>query len=264
MIRATLSIFKNIFENRKLLVQFSFNDFKSKYAGSALGIVWAFITPLVTVLTYWFVFSQIRERGADESYPFIVYLVTGLIPWFFFSDSLLSATNVFREYSYLVKKVVFNVQILPTSKILSSLYTHLFFILIGFGITSLSGIFPTLKALQLIYYLFCLIIFLTGVTWLTASTQPFLPDIMQFINVAMQTIMWTLPILWIPKGWIQQVLKINPLYYVIQGYRDSFTNGPWFWEHWQYGLYFWGFTIILLLAGSVVFRRLKPHFSDVL
>ena len=159
---------------------------------------------------------------------------------------------------------MFNVQILPTSKILSSLYTHLFFILIGFGIASLSGIYPTLKALQLIYYLFCLVIFLTAVTWLTASTQPFLPDIMQFINVAMQTIMWTLPILWSPSGWIEKLLKINPLYYVVQGYRESFTNGPWFWEHWQYGLYFWAFTIILLLAGSVVFRRLKPHFSDVL
>ncbi|MFD2306509.1 ABC transporter permease [Enterococcus termitis] len=264
MIRETLSIFKNIFENRKLLVQFSFNDFKSKYAGSALGIVWAFITPLVTVLTYWFVFSHIRARGADEAYPFIVYLVTGLIPWFFFSDSLLSATNVFREYSYLVKKVVFNVQILPTSKILSSLYAHVVFIFIGFGITSLSGVFPTVKALQLLYYLFCLIIFLTAVTWLTASTQPFLPDIMQFINVAMQTIMWTLPVIWIPSENIARFLKINPLYYVIQGYRDSFTNGPWFWENWQYGLYFWGFTIILLLIGSGVFGRLKPHFSDVL
>jgi teichoic acid transport system permease protein len=264
MIRSTLSIFKNIVENRKLLLQFSFNDFKAKYAGSALGIVWAFITPLVTVLTYWFVFSQIRSADSSLTYPFIVYLVTGLIPWFFFSDSLIAATSVFREYSYLVKKVVFNVQILPTSKILSSLYTHLFFIVIGFVVTSASGVWPTLKALQLIYYLFCLIVFLTGLTWITASTQPFLPDIMQFINVAMQTIMWTLPVIWVPSARIMQILKINPLYYIVQGYRDSFTNGAWFWEHWRYGLYFWVFTGILLLIGTGVFKRLKPHFSDVL
>ena len=63
MFKETFSIFKNIFQNKKLLLQFSFNDFKAKYAGSALGIVWAFLTPLVTVLTYWFVFSVgLRSR----------------------------------------------------------------------------------------------------------------------------------------------------------------------------------------------------------
>lgn len=265
MIKGTLSIFKNIYINRKLLVQFSVNDFKAKYAGSALGIIWAFITPLVTVLTYWFVFSVgLRSKTVNGEFPFVVYLVTGMVPWFFFSDSLLSATNVFREYSYLVKKVVFNVQILPTSKILSNLYTHLFFILIGFTIAALNGFPPTLYSLQLIYYLFCLIVFLTAVTWITASTQPFLPDIMQFINIMMQTIMWTLPILWQPTGVYATILKINPLYYIVQGYRESFLGGHWFWEHWQYGLYFWGFTLILLFSGSAVFKRLKPHFSDVL
>ena len=218
MFKETFSIFKNIFQNKKLLLQFSFNDFKAKYAGSALGIVWAFLTPLVTVLTYWFVFSVGLRSRAGDNMPFIVYLVTGMVPWFFFSDSLLSATNVFREYSYLVKKVVFNVQILPTSKILSNLYTHLFFILIGFVI----------------------------------------------INIIMQTVMWTLPILWQPTGMIATILKINPLYYIVQGYRESYLGGAWFWEHWQYSLYFWGVTIVLLLIGSTVFRRLKPHFSDVL
>lgn len=104
MFKETFSIFKNIFSEQKLLLQFSFNDFKAKYAGSALGIVWAFLTPLVTVLTYWFVFSVGLRSRAGDNMPFIVYLVTGMVPWFFFSDSLLSATNVFREYSYLVKK----------------------------------------------------------------------------------------------------------------------------------------------------------------
>jgi len=63
---------------------------------------------------------------------------------------------------------------------------------------------------------------------------------------------------------IPTILKINPLYYIVQGYRESYLGGAWFWEHWQYSLYFWGVTIVLLLIGSTVFRRLKPHFSDVL
>ena len=109
---------KDIYQNRKLLLQFSINDFKSRYAGSFLGILWAFINPLFTVLIYWLVFGVgLKAQMIDAKYPFIVYLVTGMIPWFFFSDAFASTTVVFREYTYLVKKVVFNIRILPTTKI---------------------------------------------------------------------------------------------------------------------------------------------------
>ena len=148
-----------------------------------------------------------------------------MIPWFFFSDAFASTTVVFREYTYLVKKVVFNIRILPTTKILSNLYTHLFFILIGIAVALINGIYPSAMSLQLIYYLFCMCAFLTGLTWLTASIQPFLPDIMQLITIVLQLIMWTLPILWSPNQFdsgLVSILKLNPLYYVVQGYRESF------------------------------------------
>lgn len=173
----------------------------------------------------------------------------------------------FREYTYLVKKVVFNIRILPTTKILSNLYTHLFFILIGIAVALINGIYPSAMSLQLIYYLFCMCAFLTGLTWLTASIQPFLPDIMQLITIVLQLIMWTLPILWSPNQFdsgLVSILKLNPLYYVVQGYRESFLSEAWFWEHGTYTLYFWVFTLVMFVIGSAVFRRLKPHFSDVL
>ena len=105
---------KDIYQNRKLLLQFSVNDFKSRYAGSFLGILWAFINPVFTVLIYWLVFGfGLKAAMTDGKYPFIVYLITGMVPWFFFSDAFTSTTLVFREYTYLVKKVVFNIRILP-------------------------------------------------------------------------------------------------------------------------------------------------------
>lgn len=182
-------------------------------------------------------------------------------------NAFASTTVVFREYTYLVKKVVFNIRILPTTKILSNLYTHLFFILIGIAVALINGIYPSAMSLQLIYYLFCMCAFLTGLTWLTASIQPFLPDIMQLITIVLQLIMWTLPILWSPNQFdsgLVSILKLNPLYYVVQGYRESFLSEAWFWEHGTYTLYFWVFTLVMFVIGSAVFRRLKPHFSDVL
>lgn len=268
MIKDLFSFIMDIYRNKKLILQFSINDFKARYAGSFFGIFWAFINPLVTVLTYWFVFGYGIKAGlTDGKYPFIVFLITGIVPWFFFSDSLTSATNVFREYTYLVKKVVFNIRILPTTKILANLYTHLFFIFITLVICILNGFAPTLQTLQLFYYLICLGAFLTGLTWITTSIQPFLPDVMQFISIILQTVMWTLPVLWSPSQFspkVVQFLKFNPLYYVIQGYRESFLSEGWFWEHWALGLYFWIFTLGMLLIGSIIFKRLKPHFSDVL
>ena len=84
---------------------------------------------------------------------------------------------------------------------------------------------------------------------------------MQFINIIMQTVMWTLPILWQPTGMIATILKSIHYIILFKDTAESYLGGAWFWEHWQYSLYFWGVTIVLLLIGSTVFRRLKPHFQ---
>ncbi|MDH6364554.1 teichoic acid transport system permease protein [Enterococcus sp. PF1-24] len=259
---------KEIYQNKRLLLQFSFNDFRSRYAGSTLGMFWAFANPVVTVVTYWFVFGMVF-KNPNQEYPQIVLLLTGLVPWFYFSDVLGSGTGVYREYSYLVKKVVFNIRILPTAKLISNLYIHGFFVVIALGVTISQGFMPTLQILQIFYYLFCLMMFLTGLTWITSSIQPFLPDINQFIAIIMQALMWGTPVLWDISSFANHptilfLLKFNPLYYVVQGYRSAFLNQGWFWEHWALTAYFWGVTFILLIVGSLMFKRLRPHFSDVL
>ena len=75
---------KELLQNRNLILKLSVNDFKTKYAGSYLGIVWAFVQPIVTILVYWFVFSVGLRSGNVDNYPFVLYLTTGIIPWFFF------------------------------------------------------------------------------------------------------------------------------------------------------------------------------------
>lgn len=270
LIKDLLDYFRDLYANRKLIQKFAKNDFKSRYAGSFLGILWAFIQPTVTIGVYWFVFSYGLKSAPAGNIPFVVYLVTGIIVFFFFSEGLVNGTNCFREYNYLVKKVTFNIKVLPTVKIISSLYTHLFFIAFAVVMVLLYGYAATPYMLQLVYYLFCLIVFLTGLTWITASLQPFFTDILQFINVGMQVLFWGTPFLWdvsmfpnFPEG-LLKILKLNPLYYIVQGYRESFFGQGWFWQHPAMTAYFWGFTFVLLLVGIAVYRKLRPHFSDVL
>lgn len=269
MFKEVFGFFKDIIQNRVLLKQFSVNDFKARYAGSAFGIFWAFANPLVMVVTYWFVFSVGFKAAMTDGHPFIIFLLTGLVPWMYFSEVLGAATNVFREYSYLVKKVVFNIRILPTLKLVSSLFMHVFFIAITFIVAAFNHIYPSLQTLQIVYYLFAMMMFLTGLTWITSSIQPFFPDINQFIVVIMQALMWGTPVLWSITRFgdhptIQFILKFNPMFYVVQGYRDAFFGEQWFWQKPLLSVYFWLVTIILLLIGAWMFKRLKPHFSDVL
>ena len=133
---------KMFLENRDLIVYLAKNDFKTKYAGSYLGIVWAFVQPIVTICLYWFVFELGFRSTAVDDAPFVLWLMAGLVPWFFFSEALINATNCFIEYSYLVKKVVFNISVLPLVKIISSLFVHVFFVLLTLVFYTFNGFYP--------------------------------------------------------------------------------------------------------------------------
>ena len=72
-----------------------------------MGIIWGFINPLITIAVYWFVFQVALRTGDVGGKTFILWFIAGIIPWFFFQEALSTSTNVFIEYSYLVKKVRF-------------------------------------------------------------------------------------------------------------------------------------------------------------
>ena len=149
------SLVKDVYENRHLVWKLAKNDFKTRYAGSYLGIFWAFVQPVVTVLVYWFVFAVGFRSAEPENPPFILYLLAGIVPWFFFQDALNSGTNALIEYNYLVKKVVFKISVLPVIKIISALFVHCFFVLFTVILFTCYGHTPDLYTLQIVYYTFC-------------------------------------------------------------------------------------------------------------
>lgn len=263
-----------IWQNRKLIFQLAKNDFKTKFAGSYLGIVWAFIQPIVTVLVYWFVFEKGLKAGgvntsAGISVPFVLWLVAGLVPWFFFQDALIGGTNALTEYSYLVKKVVFKISILPIVKVLSALFVHVFFIVFTLCLYAGYRYFPTVYMLQILYYTFCTFVLVLGLSYMTCAIVGFFKDLTQVINILLQVGVWMTPIMWnidtmeLPPVLIT-IFKLNPMYYVVAGYRDALINQVWFWEKAPMTLYFWIVTILILGAGMTIFKRLKVHFADVL
>ena len=267
IIRMIFYFLKDILTSRKLIYDLAKNDLKKRYLGSYFGIVWGFVQPLISILIFWFVFQVGFKSAPVDNFPFILWLMCGMIPWFYISDSILGAATSVVDNSYLVKKVVFRVSVLPIIRIVSALFIHIVFILVLFVMFIIYGYAPDLYALQVLYYLICTIMITLGISWINSSLVVFLRDFGQIVNILIQFGFWITPIMWsmniMPKEY-HFILKLNPFFYIIEGYRDCFINKVWFWQHSFLTANFWFISIVMLLVGILLFRRLKPHFADVL
>ena len=267
MIQGFLSFLKDVFQDREILWRLSKNDFKARFASSFLGGVWLFIQPLVTLLVMWFVFQVGFKNPPVSGVPFITWLMPAYIAWAFFSETLGSGTNCLMEYSYLVKKMNFRVSILPMVKIISSSFVHfglIFFLLI---VMAFCRVPYSVYNLQVIYYYLCTCLLLLGLCWLLSAIAPYVKDVVNVVSVIIQIGFWATPIFWSPDGmsaWVQTLLKINPMFYICRGYRDAFVDHIWFWQRGYTNLFFWAEALVLLFAGALLFKRLRPQFADVL
>ena len=266
-LKSTIAFVLDVYYSRELLWELTKKDFQVRYLGSYLGILWAFIQPVVTVMIFWFVFQVGFKSQPVNDFPYILWLVAGMFPWFFIQDSIASATGSIAENSFLVKKVVFRVSLLPIIKLISALIIHLFFVGILIGMFAAYGYLPTLYTVQIVYYIFAASCLLLGIAWITASLSMFLKDLGQIVSLVLQFGFWGTPIFWsykmIPEQYLK-FLKLNPAYYIIEGYRNCFIYHKWFWEDPSLTLYYWVFTGIVMICGVVAFKKLRPHFADVL
>ncbi len=258
-----------LYQSRHLIWKLAKNDFKKRYAGSYMGALWALAQPVVTVVMYYIVFDKLMGgagRGVEDV-PFVLFLTAGLVPWFYFNEALNNGTNALREYDYLVKKVVFKISILPIIKIIAASFIHVFFVAVLLIVAALYGYHPTIYTTQILYYSVCLFVFVLALCYTTCSIVVFFKDLTQIIGIALQIGIWATPILWnidsAPEEWVV-ILKLNPLVYIVNGYRSAIYERSWFFEDFFSTMYFWIATVVLFGIGVAVFKRLKVHFADVL
>lgn len=266
-IKNTSLFVKKVLNDPRMILSLAKNDFKTKYASSYLGVIWGFINPLLTIATYWFVFQVGLRSGDVSEVPFILWFIAGIIPWFFFSEALSGATNVFMEYGYLVKKVVFKIEMLPSVKMVSALFVQFFFVIFIFVVYGFYGSAPTFYSFQLLYYLFSMFVLVFSITLLTSSIVLFFKDLNQIIMIVLSIGFWFTPIGWpvsmLPEFW-GDFFKLNPMYYIVQGFRDTMIDNVLFYERPYQTAYYWIFCLATLTLSVKVFKKLKVHFSDVL
>ena len=264
-----------LWQNRHLIWKLAKNDFKKRYAGSYLGAIWAMAQPVVTVVMYFLVFDIVFNSEGPllidgTRAPYVLSLTAGLVPWFFFSDALNHGTMALLEYNYLVKKVVFKISVLPIIKVIAAGFIHVFFVGVLLVVACLYGYYPTIYTIQLVYYSACLFVFVLAICYTTCAVVVFFRDLSQIIGIVLQIGMWATPILWnlvdmqVRYGDAVLLFKINPMVYIVDGYRSAVMEKQWFFEDFYSTMYFWIVTALLFGVGALVFKRLKVHFADVL
>lgn len=256
-----------LFRRRSLIFEMAKRDIATNHTGSMLGFFWTFVNPLIMISILWFVFSYGFKSAPKGNVPFVVWLTAGMAIWNTFSEIISGATGVIIANPHLVKKVVFPLSILPVVKLVSSLITHAIFIVLLIALILLYHITVSIFWLQALYYFFAMGVLALGVGWITSSVNIFVRDTSQIVGVILQFGFWATPIFWdlgiLPTN-IQPILKLNPMYYIVQGYRDSFIYAVPFWQHLQMTYYYWGVTLLVFALGAIIFLRLRPHFADVL
>ena len=255
-------------EHFKLTLGMARVDLAKRYSGSTLGIFWAVVRPVVFISVFWFAVAVgFRGGGVREGVPVIFWLTPGIIAWFFVSESITQAGSSIRRNSHLVTRLVFPVATIPTFTVLALFFAHLMVLAVIIIIFIASGQGLTIYFLQLPYYVLCTLAFsIVAATFFSALTAVS-KDVGHLIASLMTVLFWVTPIIWPLEplgGTLKHAIMLNPITYLVQGYRNAFVFDHWFFEQWEYTLYFWGFMLVFALLTSYLFAKLKDDFADIL
>lgn len=270
MFNSIRQIVREQFENLNLIFRMATFDVKGMYQLHYLGTFWQFLNPAIQVSIYWLVFGIGLRNGAPVGdVPFFLWLLMGLIPWFFISPSIIQGANSIYQKVSLVSKMNFPVSILPTIKIVSNSFQFVILLLILQIILLIYGIKPSVYLLQLPYYIICLYVFLFSFAILSSTIATIVRDFQMLLQSMMRMLLYMSPVLWNPAGdmvpdFLSNLLKLNPLYYIIEGFRSSMLGQGWFFEDLTYTAYFWALTFAFLYIGTKVHMKFRDNFMDYL
>jgi lipopolysaccharide transport system permease protein/teichoic acid transport system permease protein len=262
-----LVFLNSLVRNRRLILTLAANELRKRYVGTIGGMLWAVAQPFALIVTYWFVFTHGLKVGLISDIPFILYFVCGFAPWLMFSETVSLSAGVIVGNQHLVKKMVFPTEILPVVSQVVTLILHVVALAIVGAILFYQRWPVGWHALQLPYYALCAVAFSLGLSWLIAALNVFYRDVAQIVSVVLGIWFWLTPIVWpleMLSPMLQRIIGLNPMYYVVQGYRDSLLGGAPFWDKLGPALEFWAICLAVLFIGASVFRRLKPEFAEVL
>jgi lipopolysaccharide transport system permease protein len=251
-----------------LIASLARRELAARYKGSALGVIWALLTPLVMIAIFTFIFAKIFNARFGESnsgWNFALYLFCGLLPWTAFQESVQQSSSTIVAHANLVKRVVFPLETLPIAQSLASLANQMF----GTVVLLVAALFIRHELHASLLFLPLLIApqFLAtlGAAWLVASIGVFLRDVVQGVSLVLTAWLYLTPIIY-PESIVPEpyrwFIKLNPFTALVRNYRGILLEGSM--PDWSGLAYFTIFALLLFFFGYWWFARTRKSFADVI
>lgn len=264
-----VSLFNSVKQNRALIYNLAKREVVGRYRGSAIGLLWSFLNPLLMLLVYTFVFSVVFGArwvgGSDSRVEFALVLFAGLLVFNLFAECVTRAPTLILNNVNYVKKVVFPLEILPVVVMgsaafhfLVSLLVWLLFYVVFFGMPSFSLLWLPLVVLPLM-------LMTLGISWFLASLGVYLRDVSQVIGVVTTALLFLSPIFYpvlaLPESY-RPYMQLSPLTFVVEQARGVMIWGAW--PAWGGWLSYTAIALATFSLGFAWFQRTRKGFPDVL
>jgi len=261
--RQRLINWQELWQYRDLFFFLVWRDIKTRYAQSILGIGWAVIQPVFSMVVFTIVFGRLAEVNS-EGVPYAIFSYTALVPWTYFSSSLTSSSSSLITSKNLITKVYFPRLVIPIAPVLAKLIDFGISFLILLGLMVWYGVRPTLGALLVPLFVILMMLTAAGVgMWLTALSIQY-RDIRYGSNFFVQLLMYASPVIYatsaIPERY-QILYALNPMVGVIEGFRAVLLGTrviPW--DFLGVGTLM---AVVFFISGAIYFRSMERYFADV-
>lgn len=231
---------------------------KLKYRRSYLGILWSMIEPLLTMIVLTVVFGTLLGQHGKE---FPVYILAGRLVYTLFSQSTTAALKSIRANEGLIKKVYVPKYMYPLSAIVFNYILFIISLVVLLAVSLVLGVYPTLKIFLGIVPLITLLLLSIGVGMILSTLGTFFRDLEYLWNVLLMLVMYTCAIFYYPEKILDSnfafVLKYNPLFCVIQSFRDCIFGQA---MDGFMVIYPLAFAAISIVIGWVIFDKNQDKF----
>lgn len=244
------------------------NDLKMRFVRSKLGALWMIIHPLMQVLIFATILSEVLSAklpGINNKYAYALYLMSGTLCWSMFSETSSKCVSLFVDSGNLMKKMAFPRICLPFIVGGTMLVNNVLLLVAIFVVFAVMGHYPEIHVLWLPLLMLLTLTFAMSIGLLLGVFNVFMRDIGQIVPVVLQALFWLTPIVYnisiLPEN-IQSLFKLNPLYPLVTSYQRVllYNQAP----VWGDLLPMTVATVVLALASLVVFRRASQEMVDAL
>lgn len=244
-------------------------DFESRYVGSLLGFLWAFLVPLWQLLLYSFVFATVMRISVigERTENFAVFMFCGMLPWLAIQEGVTRSATAITDNAQLVKKMSFPAEILVVASVIGGLLHEAIAAVVFVVLLAATGEFAWLGVAELLWILPLQVTLTLGLGLLVCCVQTFFRDTLQLLQLAMTGWFFFTPIVY-PLGIVPEKIRVflvwNPLSVLVSAYRQALLAGEGGGLEINPLIVATLLAILFLFVGLRLFQRLKPEFADLI